>query len=57
MTANNDSISGKDPEDIMKKILSKLVGIKKSMIGKYQEIKKKSQYDNTTRTLDEVISS
>jgi hypothetical protein len=55
MTANNDSISGRDPEDIMKKILSKLVGIKKSMIGKYQEIKQKSQYDNTIRILDELI--
>ena len=55
MTSNNDTISGKDPEEVIKKILSKLISIKGNMIVKYEEIKKKSHYDNTVKILEDLI--
>ena len=55
MTSKNDTISGKDPEEVMKKILSKLISIKRNMIVKYEEIQKKSHYNNTVKILEDLI--
>ncbi len=55
MTSKNDTISGKDPEEVMKKIIAKLISTKRSMIVKYEEIKGKSHYDNAIRILEDLI--
>ena len=55
MTSNDDTISGKEPEEVMKKIFAKLINIKQNMVAKYEEIKGKSHYDNTIKILDELI--
>jgi rubrerythrin len=56
MVEGGDSISGKQPEKIMEKMVSKLISIKLQMIERYILIKQSSKMSNTIQILEEMIT-
>ncbi len=56
MAEGNDTISGKPSEEIMEKLLQKVITIKKEAIRKYEKIRSKSKLDHTIRIIDELIA-
>ncbi|MCL4323261.1 MAG: hypothetical protein M1498_02285 [Candidatus Thermoplasmatota archaeon] len=55
MVENKDTVSGKRPEEVMEKIVSKLISVKKSVIKRYESIRDKSKMHNTIQILDDLI--
>ena len=55
MVEGKDTISGKSSEEIMEKIIQKVITIKKESIVKYEKIRAKSKYDHTIQILKELM--
>ncbi|MHB1441010.1 MAG: hypothetical protein ACYCSO_09555 [Cuniculiplasma sp.] len=56
MEDNKDTISGKPPDEVMEKIVAKLISVKRDIIGRYESIKEKSKLHSTIQILEELIS-
>ncbi|MCL4346242.1 MAG: hypothetical protein M1496_07805 [Candidatus Thermoplasmatota archaeon] len=56
MVEGRDTISGRPSEEIMEKLIQKVITIKKEAITKYDRIRSKSKFDHTIKILDELIA-
>ena len=56
MVENKDTVSGKPPDEVMEKIVSKLISVKRNVISKYEALREVSKLHNTIQILDELIN-
>lgn len=55
MVEGKDTISGKPSEEIMEKLIQKVISIKRESIKKYEKIRGKSKLDHTIQIINELI--